>query len=269
MEVEKIAIADLVPADYNPRKITKEEQMKLRNSIDQFGFVDPIIINLKNNKIIGGHQRYEVLVNTAMLDGEFLKELNLIRLGDIGWVFPDTDLSVKSEEHEKALNLALNKISGEWDTEKLSDLLEDLSIEGFNLDLTGFDDAEIEEINPDIFLDDFEDALNEQEKESESVDIGNLIYQPHEEDHEISDLYETEDRFDEMIENCQNEELKKLLEIRKAWFCRFHFDKIADWYAYQATPEEQEIIEAMGMVILDKDKMLEHGYLELINELEE
>lgn len=50
---------------------------------------------------------------------------------------------MKSDDHEKALNLALNKISGEWDEPKLKPLLEDLSLKGFDIELTGFDDLEL------------------------------------------------------------------------------------------------------------------------------
>ena len=110
MEIEKIKITDIIPAEYNPRQISDEELTKLTNSINEFGLVDPIIINLKNNKIIGGHQRYDVLINQYILDNNFYAELNLLRFGDIGWIFTDTDLKIESEEHEKALNLALNKI---------------------------------------------------------------------------------------------------------------------------------------------------------------
>ncbi len=149
VDIEKIKITDIVPADYNPRSISDEELTKLSNSINEFGLVDPIIINLKNNKIIGGHQRYDVLVNQYILDNDFYSELNVLKFGDIGWVFTDTDLKIESEEHEKALNLALNKISGEWDFEKLSDLLEDLELQEFDIELTGFDDIELEEIKFD------------------------------------------------------------------------------------------------------------------------
>ena len=146
IDVEKIKITDLIPSDYNPRIMPEKESAKLRNSLENFGLVDPIVINLKNNHIIGGHQRFEVLIDQHLEDNKIFDELNLIRLGDIGWVFTDTDLKVESDDHEKALNLSLNKISGEWDTEKLFVILEELEVNNFNIDLTGFDgfDEEIE-----------------------------------------------------------------------------------------------------------------------------
>ena len=143
--METIMITDLQGAEYNPRQISKEEFQKLTHSLDEFGLIDPIIINLKNNKIIGGHQRYDVLMKKYIEDGLF-EELNLIRLGDIGWVFTDTDLTVESEDHEKGMNLALNKISGEWDLDKLKLIFQDLQLNDFDMDLTGFDEIEIQDL---------------------------------------------------------------------------------------------------------------------------
>ena len=76
--------------------------------------------------IIGGHQRYDVLLDQYMLDNDFYAELNLIRLGDIGWVFVDEDLKLDDETREKALNLVLNRIDGEWDVDKLGEIFKDL-----------------------------------------------------------------------------------------------------------------------------------------------
>lgn len=150
MKLEKISLVDLNPAEYNPRKISDQELLKLENSINEFGLVDPIIINLKNNKIIGGHQRYEALYNKYTAENDFQPELNLIRLGDIGWVFEDTELKISSEAQEKALNLALNKISGEWDTVKLQPLLEEIQLSNLDISLTGFDEIELGELNTNI-----------------------------------------------------------------------------------------------------------------------
>ena len=147
--IEEINIKDIKPSKYNPRKISNEEYNKLSRSIDEFGIVDPIIINLNNNHIIGGHQRYEVLYDEYMANKKYDK-LQLIRLGDIGWVFPTTDLQIKDLEHEKALNIALNKIQGEWDTTKLEFLFHDLSVDGLDLSLTGFDKLEIKNLFKDV-----------------------------------------------------------------------------------------------------------------------
>ena len=145
MEIEKIKLTDLVPANYNPRQISKEEKKKLENSINNFGIVEPILINLSNNRIIGGHQRFDVLFDQHLLDNNIYAEVNLLRLNEsYGWVFPDNDKNLESEDMEKALNLVLNRVSGDWDREKLHQVFNDLQESGVNqMGLTGFDNSEI------------------------------------------------------------------------------------------------------------------------------
>lgn len=157
MKIKKINITDINEADYNPRTISDDEMTKLENSITEFGFVDPMIINLKNNKLIGGHQRYNALLSLNMKKGNFAEELNLVELGDIGWVFPDMDLKIESEQHEKALNIALNKISGTWDNEKLFTLLEELEYDDMRIELTGFTDEEMEMLEKGVYDSDYEE----------------------------------------------------------------------------------------------------------------
>lgn len=157
MKIKKINITDINEADYNPRTISDDEMTKLENSITEFGFVDPMIINLKNNKLIGGHQRYNALLSLNMKKGNFVEELNLVELGDIGWVFPDMDLKIESEQHEKALNIALNKISGTWDNEKLFTLLEELEYDDMGIELTGFTDEEMEMLEKGVYDSDYEE----------------------------------------------------------------------------------------------------------------
>jgi ParB-like chromosome segregation protein Spo0J len=157
LKIKKINITDINEADYNPRTISDDEMIKLENSITEFGFVDPMIINLKNNKLIGGHQRYNALLSLNMKKGNFAEELNLVELGDIGWVFPDMDLKIESEQHEKALNIALNKISGTWDNEKLFTLLEELEYDDMGIELTGFTDEEMEMLEKGVYNSDYEE----------------------------------------------------------------------------------------------------------------
>lgn len=145
-EFETIKITDIKPAEYNPRTIQEDNFQKLKQSLDQFGLVDPIIINLKNdNTIIGGHQRYQ-----ALLEKHEDEQLYLIRLGDIGWVFDSLELKVDDDSMEKALNISLNQnnLSGEWDNNKLKGIFVDLKLEEVDLNITGFNDLQINDISP-------------------------------------------------------------------------------------------------------------------------
>jgi ParB-like chromosome segregation protein Spo0J len=130
MEIRKIPIEKLNPAAYNPRKDLKPgdpEYEKLKRSIQEFGYVEPIVWNKRSGNIVGGHQRYKVLRDMGM--------------SEVDCVVVDLDAT-----KEKALNLALNKIQGDWDYEKLKDLLQELDTGEFDIELTGFDMDEIEDL---------------------------------------------------------------------------------------------------------------------------
>ena len=149
LDITTIKITDIKPAEYNPRLISPSDFTKLSNSISTYGLVDPIIINLKNNTIIGGHQRYKYLLQEYETHGLY-ESLTLLKRGDIGWCFLEEDLNIKNSTHEKGLNIALNKINGEWDYPLLNDLLVELDSLDFDLDLTGFDGLNIEELDFDL-----------------------------------------------------------------------------------------------------------------------
>ena len=143
MLIETKAIEDLIPADYNPRKDLKpgdSEYEKLKRSIEQFGYVDPVIWNKQTGRTVGGHQRIKVL-----------KDLGIQTL--------DCVLVDLPEDKEKALNIALNKISGDWDKDKLALLIADLQGEDFDISLTGFEPAEID----DLFKDALKDSIHDDE----------------------------------------------------------------------------------------------------------
>ena len=133
MIIEKKNAADLLPAEYNPRKDLKPgdlEYEKLKRSIEQFGYVEPVIWNKATGRVVGGHQRLKVLM-------------------DMGITEVDCVVVDMPEDKEKALNIALNKISGEWDKDKLSLLIADLQGVDFDVSLTGFDPAEIDDLFKD------------------------------------------------------------------------------------------------------------------------
>lgn len=168
--VEKININDIKPADYNPRTISKKEYNKLKESIDKFGLTDPIIVNLKNNTIIGGHQRYSVIKN------EFPNmDLYLFEIGNIGWVTTNLNFKIDSFDDEILLNINLNSQNGEWDLEKLNNLVNELKVNNFDTSLTGFDDLELETFGDVEDLDAIDEVLDEIEIEKESEDIDNIL----------------------------------------------------------------------------------------------
>lgn len=130
MIIRKVPVTDINPAKYNPRKDLKPGDPayeKLKRSMTEFGYVEPIIWNEETGNIVGGHQRYKVL----MAEGHTEVECVIVKM---------------SAEREKALNVALNKVTGDWEFEALADLIKDLEAQDFDVTLTGFDAAEIEDL---------------------------------------------------------------------------------------------------------------------------
>ena len=128
MQIEKIPVSRLNPAAYNPRRELKsgdKEYEKLKRSITEFGMVEPIIWNRQTGNIVGGHQRFTVLKDLGETE--------------IECVVVDMDLP-----REKALNIALNRIQGEWDEEKLAAVMADFDSTAFDVSLTGFDADEVD-----------------------------------------------------------------------------------------------------------------------------
>lgn len=151
MQIEKKEINSLKPADYNPRKKLKpgdKEFEKLKQSIQEFGYVEPIILNKRTNTVVGGHQRLEVMKHLGY--------------SEVDCVIVDLD-----EQKEKALNIALNKISGEWDTELLTDLLKELDQNGI-VSLTGFETEELDDLFAGTEYNVSEDNFDVQEALEES-----------------------------------------------------------------------------------------------------
>lgn len=145
VEIDKIKLTQIKKAEYNPRTISEENYAKLKNSVKNFGLVEPILINLKNNTIISGHQRYDVLTDLILTDGNLAeKEFHLLKYGDLGLILDTDEPTLENEDYEKALNITLNNtnLTGEYNFEKLSSLLEDLEINDFDLELTGFNGLE-------------------------------------------------------------------------------------------------------------------------------
>ena len=133
-ELKVLPVTVLKPAEYNPRKKLKKgdkEYEKIKNSIEEFGFADPLVVNA-DMTIIGGHQRLTVAM-------------------DLGYTEVPCAVVDVDKVREKALNIALNKITGAWDEQMLADLLTDLKEADYDLDWTGFDAPEVDALFSNIY----------------------------------------------------------------------------------------------------------------------
>lgn len=153
MEIRKINVEDIKAAEYNPRKDLMEddkEYIKIKNSIATFGYVEPIIWNKRTGNIVGGHQRFKVLVENGK------KEIEVVVV----------DLE---EKNEKKLNIILNKVKGRWNIGKLTELLQELEDRG-EVEITGFEDWELQGLLmqydhiQDLMDEDFSDFSQENER---------------------------------------------------------------------------------------------------------
>ncbi|MBY7736734.1 site-specific DNA-methyltransferase [Paenibacillus sp. P2(2022)] len=131
MEIRVLPIEQINAAAYNPRVDLQPgdpEYEKLKASIQSFGYVEPIVWNERTGNMVGGHQRYKIMVNEL---GHTELAVSIVNLDD---------------QQERLLNLALNKVGGSWDDQALYRLLDDLQVSGANLALSGFDLEEFEDL---------------------------------------------------------------------------------------------------------------------------
>lgn len=135
MDLQTIPLDRINPAPYNPRVDLQPGDLaytKLQNSLDEFGLVEPLVWNKRTGNLVGGHQRLKVIKAR----------------GDTETPVVVVDLPIPKE---KALNLALNKIQGDWDNLKLAELLNDLiKADDLDFNLTGFEFDEANDLISDL-----------------------------------------------------------------------------------------------------------------------
>jgi hypothetical protein len=138
MIIKTISVKKINPASYNPRKTLKPDDRQYKQlvkSLNEFGFVEPLIWNCQTGNLVGGHQRFNVL----MAQGVKEVEVSVVDL---------------SEDKEKALNIALNKISGDWDKDKLAEIIDELvKTPEIDIESVGFELPEAEQLIADILGD--------------------------------------------------------------------------------------------------------------------
>lgn len=129
MRIERKRVAELLPAEYNPRVElgpSDPDYERLKHSIEEFSCVRPPVYNAKSGRLVGGHQTLRVLA-------------------ELGEAEVDCVVVCLDDTHEKALNLALNKISGRWDTQRLGAVLAELDAADMTA-LAGFTGEEVDRL---------------------------------------------------------------------------------------------------------------------------
>ena len=154
MNLQRIAMDKLKPAKYNPRKDLKPGDPayeKIKRSLNDFGYVDPVIWNEFTGNIISGHQRQKILL------AQGATEIDCVVV------------HIENPQDEKAMNIALNKAVGEWEPVALADLLSELQTSGYDLDATGFDAAEINDLFSQVHDTDVQDDEFDVDKAAEAT----------------------------------------------------------------------------------------------------
>ena len=124
-------VKDLIPADYNPRDLTSKQFQDIKDSINTFGLVDPIIVNIhdtRKNIVVGGHQRLQVC-----------RELGMEKV-------PCVEVNL-TEDKEKELNIRLNKNVGQWNYDNLANFFDNNDLVDWGFDLKEVNFATNVELN--------------------------------------------------------------------------------------------------------------------------
>lgn len=230
-------ISELKFAPYNPRKASRRILEQLKQSIKEFGYVDPIVYNKRTGHVVGGNQRLKVL-----------KELGYEEVDVVEIDIP--------EDKEKLLNIALNKIQADWDIPLLKSLLR--SLEDVNLTIAGFSETELNRLLPKHTI--------------YTTKIPRIQYKPTGQKPDISELYDATKYYAllkeiDSIEGLTEEE-KHFLKLSATRFIEYRFDKIAEYYAH-SSPQLQRIMEKLALVIIDFNDAIENGLIEITRKINE
>lgn len=252
LEVIYKNIDDLIPYVNNTRTHSKEQVNQIASSIKEFGFTNPVLID-EQGGLIAGHGR----VMGAKKLG--LKEVPTITLNNL------------TEAQKKAYIIADNKIgdNSTFDEELLKIEIEALQDMDFNIDLLGFSDEELLELDINF---DFEDSKNNEEDENPySQKVEAPTYEPTGEKPSFEDMYNAEKALsliEEIESSSADKEIKEFLKLASYRHIQFNYEQIAEFYTHQ-DKEVQELMENSALVIIDFNKAIENGFVSLSKKIEE
>lgn len=239
-DLKYIPVEQMNPAPYNPRvdlSPDSPEYQHIKNSLDSFGYLDPIVWNKRTGNIVSGHQRYKIMVDGGATE-------LMVRVVDF------------DEDTEKACNLAMNKAVGLWDEEKLNTLLEEMKGTSWDMSDFGFDLSELEELDED----------------SDNPYTQNVItptYTPTGEKYDPEELYDTT-KADQLLAEIEGadlpESVQKFLTFSAYRHVVFNYQRIAEYYA-SAPRNIQDLMEQSALVIIDINNAIDNGFAILRDQL--
>lgn len=250
IEVEYLPTKRLKAYENNARVHPREQIDQIKQSIREFGFTNPILVD-KDDMMIAGHGRHQAAFELG------LEKIPCIRLEHL------------SEEQKRAYIIADNKIAENayWDEALLAEELSFLNgLEESSLDVTGFTADEF-------------DALLEEEESSEApgeqggnpytTKVQSPVYEPTGEKPALEELYDNS-KAKEMVErihaSSMPQDMKDFLITAATRHVKFNYHKIAEFYAH-ADKDVQELFEDSALVIIDFDDALAKGFVKLTQDL--
>lgn len=165
MEFVRKKIDELVPADYNPRKDLQEadkEYQDIKRGIQTYGLVIPLIMNKRTGNLVNGHQRLKVLKA-------------------LGWTEVDVSVVDMDDKKEKALNLALSRIDGDFDNKALTNVMSEIRAAGIDPITLGFTKSEVEKMFPkemeveSLFGDDADNPFTDNDEVPEETEVVAMV----------------------------------------------------------------------------------------------
>ncbi|MBR6031383.1 MAG: ParB N-terminal domain-containing protein [Bacteroidaceae bacterium] len=165
MEIVIKKLEELTPADYNPRKDLQEadkEYQDIKSTIQMFGLVVPLIMNKRTGNLVNGHQRLKVL-------------------RDLGYKEVEVSLVDMDEKKEKALNLALSRIDGDFDNKALTNVMAEIKEAGIDPITLGFTKSEVDKMFPaemnaeNLFGDEADNPFSGEDEKPEETEVVAMV----------------------------------------------------------------------------------------------
>ena len=249
LQVVYRSVAELIPYAANSRTHSDAQVAQIAASIKEFGWASPILID-GDNTIIAGHGRLLAARKLGMDE------------------VPAIVLDHLSKAQQRALVIADNQLAlnAGWDTDMLKAEIADLKLDGFDLDILGFSDADLKG-----FLDDLDGVGTSLDSDKYTTKITVPIYEIKGKKPELADIFDRT-KTQSLLKDIQAadvpDDIRQFLVAAAERHTKFNYENIAEFYAHADEPL-RKLIRDSALVIIDYDAAIEHGYVKLTQELME
>lgn len=252
--IQKRPVAALIPYAMNSRKHEDWQVAKIAASIREFGWTNPVLID-EQGTIIAGHAR---VMAAAKLE---IADVPCIVLGHL------------TSAQRRAYVIADNRLSelASWNIEFLAPEIEALKDQDYNIELTGFDDASLNELFQTTSDDGTATGSGGDDDNPYSKNVEPPIYKPTGEKPDESELFNS-DKTEKLLAEIKAadipEKIKKVLRFAAHRHTVFNYQNMAEYYAH-APKGVQELMENSALVIIDFGKAIEQGFIQLADKIAE